>query len=115
MIKFGSKSALKTCAYGFAALAVLVGTGFATTITLTRDAPGGKIGPGYARMQPIDMGKPDKVVSIPPYSIPVKTRVAAAKRTPAKSIESLIAESAPPLVVAVAPPSYFRPDAHRIY
>jgi hypothetical protein len=93
----------------------VLGSGFAITMPLTSVAPGGKIGPGYARMQPINVGKPEKVVAIPPYSIPVAARAVAMKRSPTKTTESLIVESAPPLTVAVAQPAYVRSTLHQIY
>lgn len=101
MTRWG-QAALTTFAYGIAALIVL-GMGFAATMALTGGSPSDKIGPGYGRMQPIDLGKPDKVISIPPYSIPIRGQTSAVKRAPPKTIEELIAESAPPLKRAVVP------------
>jgi hypothetical protein len=73
-----------------------------------------KIGPGYGRMQPIDLGRPEKVINATRYTIPVRVQVAGAKRAPT-SIETLIAPSAPPVHIAAVEAPRFAPDLHRIY
>jgi hypothetical protein len=89
---------------------------FATAMALTpSEAPSNKIGPGYARMQPINQGRPDAVIYIPPYSIPVRARAEAVKRPPVNNIADLSTEIPAPVVVATTPASYIRPDIHRIY
>src|SRR6185503_5114694 len=58
--------------FGVAAVAIAA---LSATIALTAEnasavsprASGDKIGPGYARMQPINLGKPEKVVEWTPY------------------------------------------------
>ena len=64
----------RVCAYVFGITAVVV-MAFSATIALTAEMASavphqpsaGKIGPGYARMQPINFGKPEKVVESTPY------------------------------------------------
>jgi hypothetical protein len=64
---------LSICAYVFGVAAVVV-VAFSATIALTAEnasavaqASAGKIGPGYGRRPPINLGKPDKVVDSTPY------------------------------------------------
>jgi hypothetical protein len=116
----GSRVLFGTCAYVFVAVTV-VGGAFFTTMALTTvenasasaHPPAGKIGPGYARMQPADFGKPEKVA----YSTPYRPHVALkGPRTspPAPSmIAALTATPAAPMVIARAADS--RPDIHRAY
>ena len=118
----GSRVLIGTCAYVFVAASV-VGGAFSATMALTSaenasaDArlPTGKIGPGYARMPPADLGKPEKVA----YSTPYYPYAERAPRTnePAPSvIAGLVTASVPPMVIARAEQSsYRRPDIHRVY
>ena len=115
-----TRALLSSCAYVFVVIA-LVSVAVTATLALSPNqreseskVPVAKIGPGYARMQPIDEGKPEKVLYTKPYSIPVRAHVVASKRA-APSIETLIAQTAPPVYVAVVQPSYSAPDFHRIY
>src|SRR5690242_19710508 len=67
-----SRVLLRICASVFGAAVVGIAA-LSTTIALTAGdvstAPpsSGKTGPGYARMQPINLGKPEKAVESMPY------------------------------------------------
>src|SRR2546423_4754926 len=70
----GLRVLIGTCAYVFVAVSVVGGAFFATlALTTVENASAsarvsvGKIGPGYARMQPADFGKPEKVAYSTPY------------------------------------------------
>jgi hypothetical protein len=97
----------------YAAVAV-VGAAFCAALTvLPSEGAVQKIGPGYARMQPIDQGKAEKVSYSVPYSIPARSEAPKAK--PVRIIaEPVVAQLTPPLVIAAAQPSYIR-DIHRVY
>jgi hypothetical protein len=78
-----------------------------------------KIGPGYATMRPIDLGKPDKPVYTV-HAVPrsaAKVRVAATAVTqPSASIAALpLSVKFAPLVIAAGYPSTGAHDIHRIY
>jgi hypothetical protein len=95
------------------ATAVVGATFCATLMVMPSDGAVEKIGPGYARMQPIDEGKPERVAYSVPYSIPARPQAPKAK--PVRIIaEPVVARLAPPLVIAAAQPSYSR-DIHRVY
>jgi len=120
-----ARALLFSCAYVFVVVA-LVSVAVTATLALSPShkdplskvtvAPVSKIGPGYARMQPIYEGKPDKVLYTTPYYIPVRAHFVVSKRpAPLRSIEAVIAPPAIPVHMAVAQPSYSAPDFHRIY
>jgi hypothetical protein len=67
-----------------------------------------KIGPGYARMQPIDLGKPERVTYSTPYSIPTRSQ-ARPVRVVVKAAEAQLTA----LVIATSQP--FSRDTHRVY
>jgi hypothetical protein len=95
------------------AFAVVGATFCATLMVIPSGGTVEKVGPGYGRMQPINEGKPEKIVYSVPYSIPVRSPAPKAK--PARVIaEPVVAQLAPPLVIATAHPSYSR-DIHRAY
>jgi hypothetical protein len=75
----------------------------------------GNIGPGYAHMQPINEGKPDKVLYTTPYTMPARTHVVAKAKHVPSSIEALIAQSGLSVCVAEVGAPRFPPDLHRIY
>jgi len=123
----GSRALLSMGAYIFGVVAVVGGAFFATmTLMPEAGAPNAnalaavhKIGPGYARMKPMDLGKPEKVVySTPYYPHVVRPNVARAKR-PARTLAapSAVATVAPPMIItaAVVQSSYDLPDIHRVY
>jgi hypothetical protein len=97
----------------YVAIAVVGATFCATLMVLPSEGAVAKIGPGYGRMQPIDEGKPERVAYSVPYSIPARSQAPQAK--PVRIIaEPVVAQLAPPLVIAAAQPSYIR-DIHRVY
>jgi hypothetical protein len=112
---------LSTCAYVLVAVSVISGA-FIATMALTHgegaSATGpqvsvGKIGPGYARMQPVNLGKPEKIVASTPYdphrSTPTLSRV---KQTAQRAIPA--PPALPPIMIAESAKSG-PPDIHRIY
>jgi hypothetical protein len=77
--------------------------------------PGGKIGPEYARMQPANFGKPEKVAYLPPYSPHVVPRRTQTSSQPAPPVTiALVAKSLPILFAVAKQSSYGWPDIHRI-
>jgi hypothetical protein len=92
----------------------VVGAAFcATLMVMPSEGTVEKIGPGSARMQPINEGKPERVAYSVPYVIPARSQAAKAK--PVRIIaEPVVAQLAPPLVIATVQPSYGR-DRHRVY
>ena len=111
MGRLGLRSRAITHTY---AAVVAVGAAFcATLMVMTSEGIVEMIGPGYARMQPIDKGKAEKVTYSVPYSIPVKSH--APKVQPVRVIaEPVVAQLAPALVIAATQPLYNR-DIHRVY
>jgi hypothetical protein len=108
---------LGTWAYVFAALSV-IGGAFVATIALTPIEAVTKIGPGYARMQPVYLGKPEKVVYSPPYYPRVAApRVSRISQPAPSSIAAKATTPAAPriMIVEAAQSSYSRPDIHRVY
>ena len=118
-----SRVLLSTCAYVFA-IALVVGGAFSATIALTAAyASGeppqvsvGKIGPGYARRQPVNLGKPEKVAESTPY----RPHTAKSGASRDKQLRPIIAArqstTEPPMKIAEAAQStYRRPDFQRIH
>jgi hypothetical protein len=112
MSRHGLRSRALT--YTFAAVAVVGGSFCAALMVMPSGSTVQKIGPGYARMQPIDEGKAEKVAYAVPYSIP------APHASKAKAVrfvrDPVLAEffgGSAPLVVATAQPPYSRD--HRVY
>jgi hypothetical protein len=96
-----------------AAIAVVGAAFCATLMVMPSEGAVEKIGPGYGRMQPINEGKPERVAYSVPYVIPARSQAPKAK--PVRAIvEPVVAQLAPPLVIAAAQPSYSR-DIHRVY
>ena len=129
MTRLGQRSRvlLSTCAYVFVVVAV-VGGAFSATMALmpgesaaatARPATAGKIGPGYARMQPADRGKPEKVVYSTPYYPHVATPSVSRsmkQHAPAIIATAPVVANTPPLVVTAIQSSYNSPDLHhRVY
>ena len=117
----GSRVLIGTCAYAFVAVSV-VGGAFSATMALTtaettavERRPAGKIGPGYARIPPADLGKPEKVAySTPYYPHPAQREPRPSQPTPLMIV--VPATLAPPMVIAQADRSTdSRPDIHRAY
>lgn len=81
--------------------------------------PVGKIGPGYARMRPIDLGKPEKVAySTPYYPHAAVPRTVRANKHAAPTIIAAPSSSitAPPIrITAADQSSNSLPDIHRVY
>jgi hypothetical protein len=108
------------CAYVFVAVTVVGGAFFATMALTTVESasastrpPAGKIGPGYARMQPADFGKPEKVVHSTPYRPYVALNGPRTSQPAPAMIAALTTTPAAPMVIARAADS--RPDIHRAY
>jgi hypothetical protein len=109
------------------ASAVIAGAFFATLAVAPGDSAAaaspqmsvGKIGPGYARMRPIELGKPDKVAYSTPYYPHAKTlRAARAKQQHAAPIvvaEFPAAATAPTKIAAADRSFYSLADIHRVY
>jgi hypothetical protein len=114
----GSRVLIGTCAYAFVAVSV-VGGAFSATMALTTTEttavarrPAEKIGPGYARIPPADLGKPEKVAYSTSYYPPREPR--PSQPTPLMIV--VPATLAPPMVIAQADRSTdSRPDIHRAY
>jgi hypothetical protein len=121
MTRLGSSSRvlLGTCAYVVVAVSVVTAA-FVATMALTHgksasaatvQASVGKIGPGYGRMQPLDLGKPDKVA----YATPHYPHGAAPAVLRARQPGPIARPSPlPPTMVAEAAQSR-SPDVHRVY
>jgi hypothetical protein len=121
MTRLGSSSRvlLGTCAYVVVAVSVVTAA-FVATMALTHgksasaatvQASVGKIGPGYGRMQPLDLGKPDKVA----YATPHYPHGAAPAVLRARQPSPIARPSPlPPTMVAEAAQSR-SPDVHRVY
>jgi hypothetical protein len=98
--------------YTYAAVA-LVGAFVAALMVMPSEGAVEKIGPGYARMQPIDEGKAEKVTYSVPYSVPVRSHAPEVK--PVRVIaEPVVAQLAPALRIAAEQPSY-SVDIHRVH
>jgi hypothetical protein len=108
-----SRAHIKTCAYMFVAVSV-IGGAFVTTTALMQGQNGSeKIGPGYARMQPVHLGKPEKVAySTPYYPHVASSTVSRTKQPVPPTIAAPL--TLPPMMSAEA--TRFSPtDIHRIY
>ena len=115
---------LSTCAYLFVAVSV-IGGAFFVTMALTpiegasaarAQAPGAKIGPGYARMQPVDLGKPEKVAYSAPYYPHVTSRAARITQPAPSMVTAPVMTAAPRIMIVEAvQSSYSRPDVHRVH
>jgi hypothetical protein len=134
MTRLGPRSRvlLSACAY-LLVVTSMTGGAFFTTLALVPGAsahgeraavanpqmPGRKIGPGYARMRPIDLGKPEKVVYSSSYRPHVMAPMSArAKKHTAPTItaECSAPTTAPPIKIAAAvQSSYSLADIHSIY
>ena len=112
-----------TCASVFAVAAV-VGGALSATIALTAEnasavAPqvsAGKIGPGYARRPPVNLGKPEKVVESTPYRPHAAKPGVSGHKQLRPIIAARPATAGPPMKIAeVAQSTYSRPDIQRFY
>jgi hypothetical protein len=112
-----------TCACVFAVVAVAT-VAFSATMALTpeivsaRTEPvaAGKIGPGYGRRPPINLGKPEKVVDSTPYRLRVAKRGVSRHKQPRPVVAARPAAAGPPMKIAeVAQSTYSRPDIQRLY
>jgi hypothetical protein len=75
-----------------------------------------KIGPGYARMQPINLGRPEKIAYSTPYYMRVAAPLASrANHLAPSNIATLTTASSLVIVAEAVPSSYSRPDIHRVY
>src|SRR4029079_6310370 len=97
----------------YVAVAIVGATFCATLMLMPNEGALEKIGPGYSRMQPINLGKPERVYYSTTYSIPVRPPAPTAK--PVRVItEPVVAQLASPFIIATSQPSYSR-DIHRVY
>jgi len=119
-----SRVLLSTCAYVVVAVSVIGGAFFTTmalmpvesALAVSPQVSIGKIGPGYARMQPVNFGKPEKLTYSTPYYPHVAPRVSGINQRTPSIIVALVATSAAPMAIAGAARStYNQPDVHRIY
>ena len=117
-----SRVLLGACTYVFVAVAVIGGASFAAiSLTAGQDAalreqsPSGKIGPGYARMPPINQGKPEKTAAFTPYTRPVANHGVWKQVAPANVAPVAENTGLPLTLAAVSPSSYSPADIHRVY
>jgi hypothetical protein len=112
-----SRVLLGTFAYMFTAVALVAGT-FSATLALTPEnavmtpqVEAGKIGPGYGRRPPVNLGKPEKIIESTPYRPHVaKPRVSGYKQS-RQIVAARPATAGPPVkIVEAAPSAYGRPD-----
>jgi len=118
---------LCACAYFSVAIVVVAGAFFATLALTPGESYAAaspqtsveKIGPGYARMRPINLGKPAKIAYSTPYYPPLKTpRAASTKRRRAVPIvlaESPVATTAPTMIAVADRSPCSLSDIHRVY
>jgi hypothetical protein len=123
----GSRMFLCACAYVSVASVVIAGAFFATLALTPGESSAAarpqtsveKIGPGYARMKPINLGKPDKIANSTPYYPHLKTsRAASIKRKRAVPIvlaESPAATTAAAMIAVADGSHYSVSDTHRVY
>jgi hypothetical protein len=118
-----SRVLLGTCAYVFAVAAV-VGAALSATIALTAEnasavAPqvsAGKIGPGYARRPPVNLGKPEKVVESTPYRPHTAKPGVSGHKQLRPIIAARPATAGPPMKIAeVAQSASSRPAIQRFH
>ena len=123
MTRLGPRSRvpLSTCAYAVAAVSVAFFAAMALVPDKSAEAASAqasvqKIGPGYARMQPVDLGKPEKIAYSTPYYPRVAIPSASRSMEPAPSTVAAPLIQAPSQPVAAAARTAFsRPDIHRAY
>jgi hypothetical protein len=100
----------------YAVVAVLGAAFCAALVVIPGEAAIQKIGPGNARMQPINYGKAEKAAYSVPYSIPAHSQT---KAKPVRVVaDPVLAEffgASSPLTVAAAAQPSFSGDIHRIY
>ena len=118
-----SRALFGTCAYVFAVAAIIGGAFFATialTVEIASTVPpqvsAGKIGPGYARRPPVDLGKPEKVVDSTPYRPHTAKPGVSGHKQLRPVIAARPATAGPPMKIAeVEQSTYSRPDIHRLH
>ena len=116
-----SRVLLNTCVYVFAGIATVVGAFcVAAAFMPTQSAAstiglGDKIGPGYARMQPPNMGKPEKVRYWTPYYPHTATLTLSRTKKPKASTAPALLPSTPMVIAARAQSSFSHPEIGRIY
>ena len=115
-----------TCAY-LLITSTIIAAGATFSMTASESAvlvaaaeqPTKKIGPGRASIPPIDFGKPERVVSITPYTPhPASAAVQRPKRDVPRAAPVAASPAAvgkPLIIVTVARPEYRAPDIHRVY
>jgi hypothetical protein len=112
-----------TCAYVFAVAAIIGGAFFATvalTVEIASAVPpqvsAGKIGPGYGRRPPVNLGKPEKFVESTPYR-PHAAKPGLSRHKPLRPvIAARSATAGPPMKIAeVVQSTYSRPDVQRFH
>jgi hypothetical protein len=119
----GSRMLLGSSAYVFAVVAVVAGA-FAATMVLTAQnalavdsqVSAGKIGPGYARRPPLNLGKPERVVYLTPHRLHAAKTGASRHKQIRPIIAARSATAGPPMKIAdVAQSTYSRPDIQRFH
>jgi hypothetical protein len=94
----------------YIAIAVVGAMFCGALMVLPSEGAAQKIGPGYGRMQPIDLGKPERVTYSAPYSIPTRSQAKPVRAVAEPAgVKQLAA-----LVIATSQPLYSR-DTHRVY
>jgi hypothetical protein len=113
-----SRALWSSCAYLFA-VSALIGGAICGAVALSpipevnaAEIVGGKIGPGYGRMKPIDLGKPEKVIDVAPYRMPVRVHIAVKQARPHVASP---ARAEATLLPPPPPPSYLPPERHDIF
>jgi len=118
-----SRVLLGTGAYVFVVVALVAGA-FSATMALapenvsatTPQITADKIGPGYGRRPPVNLGKPEKVVDSTPYR-PRAAKPAVSRHKQSRPIVAARPATArPPMKIAEAGPSaYGRPAIQRFH
>ena len=126
MARLGRSSRFLICSFSYVFVAVsVIGVAFFATMALMPvesavaagpQVPVGKIGPGYARMQPVDFGKPEKVAySTPYYPRVVSPRMPTLAKPAPSNIAALVTAPPKTIIAEAVQSSYSRPDVHRVY
>ena len=119
-----SRVLLGTCTYVFAVVALVAGAAFFATMALapetvsatTPQVAAGKIGPGYGRRPPVNLGKPEKVVDSTPYRPHTAPPGVLRHKQSSPMIAARSATAGPPMKIAdVAQSTYSRPDIQRVH
>ena len=119
-----SRVLLGTCTYVFAVVALVAGAAFFVTMALapetvsaaTPQVAAAKIGPGYGRRPPVNLGKPEKIVDSTPYRPRVAKPGVSRLKQSRPVVAARPATAGPPMKIAEAARSaYGRPDIQRFH